>query len=67
MFIKRCYSTKQTVRRYYYQLVESYRQKNKVKHRVIANLGPLSLKKIDSLIQSLTRFKKAYPKTRRKK
>jgi hypothetical protein len=67
MFIKRCYSTKQDVRRYYYQLVESYRQKNKVKHRVIANLGPLSIEKIDSLIKSLIRFKKDQNKTRRQR
>lgn len=67
MFIKRCYSTKQDVRRYYYQLVESYRQKNKVKHRVIANLGPLSIEKIDSLINSLIRFRKEHNETRRKK
>jgi hypothetical protein len=58
MFIKRCYSTKQDIRRYYYQLVESYRQKDKIKHRLIANLGPLSVEKIGSLIKSLTRFKK---------
>lgn len=67
MFIKRCYSTKQDVRRYYYQLVESYRQKNKVKHKVIANLGPLSIEKIDSLINSLIRFKKEHNEARRKK
>lgn len=67
MFIKRCYSTTQKVRRYYYQLVESYRQKNKIKHRVIANLGSLSIEKIDSLIKGLTRFKKDLIKARRKK
>lgn len=67
MFIKRCYSTKQDVRRYYYQLVESYRQKNKIKHKIIANLGALSEEKLDSLIQSLIKFKKEQNKVRRQR
>jgi len=66
MFVKRSYSTKQKVRHYYYQLVESYRQGDKIKHRIIANLGPLSTEKIDSLIKSLNRFKKDLRRTRRK-
>jgi len=58
MFIKRIYSTKQKNRRYYYQLVKSYRQNGEVKHEIIANLGSLPEERIDSLIKSLNRFKK---------
>lgn len=56
MFIKKCYSTV-TVRRPHYQLVESFREGKKIKHRVIANLGYLTEEEIDRLIGSLNRLK----------
>lgn len=57
MFIKRCYSTITKICHPYYQLVESFREGKKVKHRVIANLGSLTEKQIDNLIRSLNRLK----------
>lgn len=58
MFIKRCYSTITAKKAYYhYQLVESFREGEKVKHRVIANLGSLTDNEIDKLIKSLNRLK----------
>lgn len=56
MFIKKCYSTI-AVRRPHYQLVESFRERGKVKHRVIVNLGSLTDEEIDRLIRSLNRLK----------
>jgi hypothetical protein len=58
MFIKRCYSTVTARKPYYhYQLVESFREGKKVKHRVIANLGSLTDDEINRLIKSLNRLR----------
>lgn len=57
MFIKKCYSTITKVRHPHYQLVESFREGRKVKHRVIANLGFLTEEEMDRLIRSLNRLK----------
>ena len=58
MFVKKSYSTKAKRQIPYYQLVQSYREGKKVKHRVLANLGPLSDAEIDQIIHSLNRLKK---------
>ncbi len=58
MFIKKSYSTKAKNKNPYYQIVQSYRECGKVKHRVLANLGPLSDKDIDRLVESLNRLKR---------
>lgn len=57
MFVK-IITTKKAGRSYkHYQIVESYRENKVVRHRVIANIGSLSQKSIDSLIRSLNRLK----------
>ena len=58
MFIKKSYSTKRKKKVPYYQVVESYRENAKIKHRVLANLGHLSDKHIDRLVKSLNKQKK---------
>lgn len=57
MFIKRCYSTLNRKAKIHYQLVHSYYDNGTSRHRVIANLGSLSEKEINSLIKSLNRLK----------
>ncbi|MFQ5824111.1 MAG: IS1634 family transposase [bacterium] len=62
MFIKKSFSTKAKRKIPYYQIVQSYREDGKVKHRVLANLGALSEVQIDGLIRSLNRLKESpYP------
>jgi len=58
MFIKRSYSTKRKKIVPYYQVVESYREGGKNKHRVLSNLGHLSDEHIDKLVISLNKQKK---------
>lgn len=58
MFIKKSYSTKRNEVVSYYQIVESYREGGKNKHRVLRNLGHLSDEQIDKLVISLNKQKK---------
>jgi len=57
MFIKKSYSTKRKKIVPYYQVVESYRERDsgKIKHKVLSNLGHLSEKQIDKLVISLNK------------
>lgn len=57
MFIKKCKSVKNGKPYFNYQIAHSYRQNGKVKHKLIANLGVLSDKNIDSLITGLQKIK----------
>jgi len=57
MFIKTCTTTKGGRSYKHYQIVESYRDNKVVRHSVIANLGSLPQKSIDSLIRGLNRLK----------
>jgi len=58
MFIKKSYSTKRDKLVPYYQIVESYREGGKNKHRVLRNLGQISDEDIDKLVISLNKQKK---------
>lgn len=57
MFIKTCKRTKNNKTYTYYQIVHSYREKGNIKHKVIASLGQLSQKDVDTLIRGLNRIK----------
>jgi len=58
MFIKTSSTTKNGKRYPYYQVVSSYRENGKIKHKRIANLGHLTEKDIDNLIKGLQRIRK---------
>lgn len=59
MYIRKCYSTllAKDKQKIHYQIAESYREKGKVKQRVIANLGQLNNKTIDSLIRAFHKLR----------
>lgn len=57
MFIKACKSIKNGKTYIHYQIAHSYRENGKVKHKLIANLGKLSERDVDSLIRGLQRIK----------
>ncbi len=57
MFIKACKSTKKGKTYIHYQIAHSYRQDGKIKHKLIANLGRLSDRDVDSLIRGLKKIK----------
>ena len=58
MFIKTCKSIKNGKTYFHYQIVSSYRENGKIKHKLIANLGTPSEQDINSLIKGLNRLKK---------
>lgn len=58
MFLKICLSTKNGKTYPYYQIVQSYRENGKVKHKRIANIGNISEKDADNLIRGLQKIKK---------
>ncbi|MBU1895471.1 IS1634 family transposase [Patescibacteria group bacterium] len=57
MFIKRCITKRGAKTYHHYQIVKSYREDGKTRHQVLANLGVLSQKTIDTLIRGLNRIK----------
>ena len=57
MFIKTCKSIKNGKTYYHYQIAHSYRENGKVKHKLIANLGSLPQKDVESLIKGLKRLR----------
>lgn len=57
MFVKTIKRKGQGKEYIYYQIVESYRKDGKVLHRIIANLGALSIADVDSLISNFMQVK----------
>lgn len=57
MFLKTCITKRGDKTYRHYQIVKSYRDNGKTKHKVLANLGRLSQKSIDTLIRGLNRLK----------
>lgn len=57
MFIKTCKSKKSGKTYLHYQIVQSYRENGKVRHKLIANLGTPSEQDINSLIRGLNRIR----------
>lgn len=57
MFIKACKSIKNGKTYIHYQIAHSYREDGKIKHKLIANLGGLSDRDVDSLIRGLKKIK----------
>ena len=57
MFIKACKSIKNGKTYIHYQIAHSYRENGKVRHKLIANLGRLSERDVDSLIRGLQKIK----------
>lgn len=57
MFLKTCITKRGDKTYRHYQIVKSYRDSGKTKHKVLANLGSLSQKSIDTLIRGFNRLK----------